>query len=602
MLKLLVLFITFSSAFCFFNLLKKNTVGTQGSSIPEPITSRVNRVQDAIRGISPHDISRYRNDVFTCDLNRKHLDSSVINDGYCDCDDGSDEPGTSACSRGVFKCLNKGYKIIPITSSRVDDGICDCCDGSDEGVITASCPNTCNALADKERATLDRIAASYKKGAEVRNQYIETASVSYSNALNSKQFNEEEDAQLQSKLNAVQAVLEQELILEKHEQKAGLMNLNLNIDGHLSLNTIHTSQLSNLIHVLCMYYEINKNELIDYMEHVISSNGNIIKNPTLNEFDIRSKNEAEIDYSMYLSPMELNHCLELTRNNAVFKYICNFIKMTDEPQSVVDTKFTLIDLAKYVLKEMIYDKSAYVATQYAYIGILTGKGLSVSEEPPNEILFDPEVVLGYMKSHEEEVGGDISSNCLMEYPSETLLCNLANTLENLFKDGYNAKYVLKRHETQMVHNEIKQIEQKIKHNKERIMESSKYIDMYNKHSGFASFVSLNDMCMESEDGGKFIYTLCMLKEIKQKEVNGRGLVTLGSFESFEENKDGTISMHFDKGTHCHAHGARRADVVVSCGVDNKLKEPREPSTCFYTFELESPAACTQKYAELNGIA
>lgn len=66
---------------------------------------------------------------------------SMVNDDFCDCLDGSDEPGTSACKRGNFFCVNKFSKSTIVPASRVDDGICDCCDGSDES--TATCPNKC---------------------------------------------------------------------------------------------------------------------------------------------------------------------------------------------------------------------------------------------------------------------------------------------------------------------------------------------------------------------------------------------------------------------------------------------------------------------------
>ncbi|XP_062079617.1 glucosidase 2 subunit beta-like [Humulus lupulus] len=50
--------------------------------------------------------------------------------------------GTSACPNGRFYCQNAGHAPKVLFSSRVNDGICDCCDGSDEYDDKGKCPNT----------------------------------------------------------------------------------------------------------------------------------------------------------------------------------------------------------------------------------------------------------------------------------------------------------------------------------------------------------------------------------------------------------------------------------------------------------------------------
>lgn len=60
------------------------------------------------RGIHPDDLRFYLPDSrnkFTCLNSKKLIPFSWVNDDYCDCaDDGSDEPGTSACTLGIFYC------------------------------------------------------------------------------------------------------------------------------------------------------------------------------------------------------------------------------------------------------------------------------------------------------------------------------------------------------------------------------------------------------------------------------------------------------------------------------------------------------------------
>lgn len=47
---------------------------------------------------------------FRCVVTRELIDFDKVNDDYCDCDDGSDEPGTSACPNGIFYCESDMYK------------------------------------------------------------------------------------------------------------------------------------------------------------------------------------------------------------------------------------------------------------------------------------------------------------------------------------------------------------------------------------------------------------------------------------------------------------------------------------------------------------
>ncbi|XP_064101404.1 uncharacterized protein LOC135212032 [Macrobrachium nipponense] len=103
-------------------------------------------------------------ETFTCHTSGIVISKDKVNDDYCDCpEDGSDEPRTNACTNSKFVCV-KVMKGFPesIPSAWVNDGICDCCDGSDEwqkkivktflplalqrkiGQFFSPCPNHCS--------------------------------------------------------------------------------------------------------------------------------------------------------------------------------------------------------------------------------------------------------------------------------------------------------------------------------------------------------------------------------------------------------------------------------------------------------------------------
>lgn len=125
------------------------------------------------------------------------IKSSQVNDNSCDCPDGSDEPGTAACSNldplspaqplpssttGTtnttnvlpgFWCENKGHIGAYVPFVYVNDGVCDydlCCDGSEEYSHAGGvkCENRCDTIGKEHRKLEEARKQAKEKAAKRR--------------------------------------------------------------------------------------------------------------------------------------------------------------------------------------------------------------------------------------------------------------------------------------------------------------------------------------------------------------------------------------------------------------------------------------------------
>lgn len=154
-----------------------------------------------LKGVKSSDAQKYLTPVsssrpgsWKCLNSSQEIPLSAVNDNYCDCEDGTDEPGaywllvpslahlnicnvegTSACPTGQFYCANKGHIGVYIRASRVNDGLCEaeCCDGSDEA--PGICPDVCHVVGEEYRRATEADRKLRKTGSKIRSTYISFA-------------------------------------------------------------------------------------------------------------------------------------------------------------------------------------------------------------------------------------------------------------------------------------------------------------------------------------------------------------------------------------------------------------------------------------------
>lgn len=575
------------------------------------------------RGLNPAQKAHYAADPFVCDGGKTKLYPPQVNDEYCDCEDGSDEPGTSACSNSYFFCQNKGYRIVKIPSSRVADGVCDCCDGSDEYVYN-TCFNTCAQQAAAERELLDKMLNDYSRGKAIRDENIARLTqendenlqkvVTLVASINAK---EQSVAQLEE-AKSMEAILRDEeagiLRLESRKRAKELLRMNeMNVNdaslfaASLLAATNYDSRAitraagsfreesSGVISTSSSQTPDNDNQL----HHNIDASGEV--NVDADHYDEYGADVSVDEVASSLAehseeitidgPNEVADSVVLASEGSVAlkNPNCELLAGHSSPSDIIVTLCN--ELAP---TETGADSVANHLKDFL-IYLIDSKNWAVEAQ----LLGGYQVVHGSFGGAAEFVRDNrvASVDCPESFqPAADKLCGISTALKEIF-DGTNALIDNAARPAQEQHRaattELNDLRRELSSVESKIRD-------FDANSQNIAFLSTKNECSDVRDA-KFTYKVCVMGSVDQTEDGSSHSVSLGHFDSIEETEDGGAIMKFRNGQHCHAFGPRSADVKITCGSSSKVLSASEPSTCFYSFTMESPAACTPKFAAANGL-
>ncbi|XP_034220653.1 glucosidase 2 subunit beta isoform X2 [Prunus dulcis] len=513
-------------------------------------------------GISPEDEKYYKSsEVIKCKDGSKKFSRAQLNDDFCDCPDGTDEPGTSACPGGKFYCRNVGHTPLLLFSSRVNDGICDCCDGSDEYDGKVNCPNTCWEAGKVARDKLKKKIATYHEGVSVRKHEVEQARVAMAKdeAELSKLQNEEKILK-----RLVEQLKERKEQIEKAEEKERLQKEKEEQERKEAEEKANPEKTK-------------VEEEIKHGRSEVEENSDGEHKPT------------ESTYEDKIGILEDSHSYQGKDASEKTESLSR-----EELGRLVASRWTGEDASKEggdVDNAKDNDHEDHEeAPKDTHEGEYDGYASETDDD--NQRYDDEDVDDDFGEAdhgdsdssykYESDTDSDLSdvttSTSWLEKIQKTVL-NLLQAV-NVFQTPVNrseAASVRKEYDESSaklskIHSRISSLTQKLKHD-------------FGPNKEFYSFY---DRCFESKQN-KYVYKVCPYKQASQ--VEGHSTTRLGSWEKFE---DSYKVMVFANGDKCWNGPDRSLKVRLKCGLKNEVADVDEPSRCEYVALLSTPALCLEE--------
>ncbi|XP_048327513.1 glucosidase 2 subunit beta isoform X3 [Ziziphus jujuba] len=511
-------------------------------------------------GIPPQDEKYYKSsEVIKCKDGSKKFNKSQLNDDFCDCPDGTDEPGTSACPNGKFYCQNAGHVPLSLFSSRVNDGICDCCDGSDEYDGKVKCPNTCWEAGKVSRDKLKRKIATYQEGVAIRKQEVKQAKEAMA-----KDEVELSKLQKEEKIlkGLVQQLKERKEQIEKAEEKERLRK-----EKEKEKKEVEEKRKSE---------EETKQEKSEALEIEESKD-----EPTDSTYDDKigilqdspsDQGNDESENTDTLSREELGRLVasRWTGENAG--------KQTGDG----DAEDNNLEDHEETEKDTHDDEYEGYASE-----------TDDDHQRYDDDSIEDDVDEDFGEEHHDDSSSSYKSETGTESDSDMLTPSNPSWLEKIQQTVRNILHAVNLFQTPVNQSEAARVRKEYDDSSNKLSKIEARISSLTrklKHDfgPDKEFYSFYDQCFESKQN-KYVYKVCPYKQASQME--GHSTTRLGQWDKFE---DSYKVMVFSNGDRCWNGPDRSLKVKLRCGLKNEVTDVDEPSRCEYVALLSTPAVCLEE--------
>ncbi|KAF9448372.1 hypothetical protein P691DRAFT_800879 [Macrolepiota fuliginosa MF-IS2] len=521
-----------------------------------PLSTQVVAAVDRTAGVPPDLVSKYvpTNGKWRCLDGSKEIPWDFVNDDSCDCLDGSDEPGTGACSDTFFYCQNKGHIGASIPSSRVRDGLCEpqCCDGSDE--LPGVCKNMCKEVGEEYRKKYEAEMKQRKTGSKIRSTYIAFA---HKEKKRLEERVETLEKEIQAKAKEVERLKDiaertESLSAAALEQKKQSPLYQTLIDHHNALKSLqreHKKHLEN---------EKKLGEILDTLRRGY--------NPNYQDMAVL---EAVRGWEEHAN---LPHINEVRKDDGTTE---------EEKKDAKEKEDEPLEEGMWSADQLKNELDGFLGTDYTSLLMQHDEYTRSGGEEDEIAIYDiaqylPEFALEYYDQFRD--GITLILETLRVIPATDKTSADSSRARQAFSDAEN---------------QLKKLQEEKKNSEADIAE---IFDA----EGFGpdgEWKKLDGTCLEF-DTGDYIYETCLFNEAKQKPKNGGTTYSLGKFESWNPSSDVQVGTPEYYSKQVYKHGARcwngperNVILILACGTENAITSVQELEKCEYQFTGTSPALC-----------